>query len=158
MLHWLGANHNLATGFLSQHSDFDYTLIDNSNSINGIIIGGRSIGHNRKVAMRIQLIITHPGSAHFDEVAAISLIMAMHTDTEFRIERREPTQIELDNPDVWVVDIGNRHEPEKHNFTITRIRTARLRLFWWPNTWNFRRLCPSCLGGNLRTAWTASGR
>ena len=66
--------------------------------------------------MKIQLIITHPGSAHFDEVAAISLIMAMHTDTEFRIERREPTQIELDNPDVWVVDIGNRHEPEKHNF------------------------------------------
>ena len=66
--------------------------------------------------MKIQLIITHPGSAHFDEVAAVSLIMAMHTDTEFRIERREPTQIELDNPDVWVVDIGNRHEPERHNF------------------------------------------
>jgi hypothetical protein len=66
--------------------------------------------------MKAQLIITHPGSAHFDEVTAVSLILAMHTDTVFRIERREPTQAELDNPDVWVVDTGNRHEPKKHNF------------------------------------------
>ncbi|MEK7354288.1 MAG: MYG1 family protein [Chloroflexota bacterium] len=66
--------------------------------------------------MKSQLIITHPGSAHFDEVTAISLILAACTDTEFRIERREPLPAELDNPDVWVVDIGHRHEPEKHNF------------------------------------------
>jgi hypothetical protein len=63
-----------------------------------------------------QLIITHPGSAHFDEVTAVSLILAVNADTEFRIERREPTPAELDNPDVWVLDIGNRHEPEKRNF------------------------------------------
>ena len=66
--------------------------------------------------MKAQLIITHPGSAHFDEVTAVSLILAVYADTEFRIERREPAQAELDNPDVWVVDIGDRHEPEKHNF------------------------------------------
>ncbi|MFC1995314.1 MYG1 family protein [Chloroflexota bacterium] len=66
--------------------------------------------------MKAQLIITHPGSAHFDEVTAVSLILAVHADTVFRIERREPTQAELDNPDVWVVDIGDRHEPEKANF------------------------------------------
>ncbi|MFA5309487.1 MAG: MYG1 family protein [Dehalococcoidales bacterium] len=66
--------------------------------------------------MKAQLIITHPGSAHFDEVAAVSLILTVHADTEFRIERREPAQAELDNPDVWVVDTGDRHEPEKHNF------------------------------------------
>jgi hypothetical protein len=66
--------------------------------------------------MKAQLIITHPGSAHFDEVTAVSLILAVHADTLFRIERREPAQAELDNPDVWVVDIGNRHEPEKRNF------------------------------------------
>ncbi len=76
----------------------------------------RSIGYDRKVAMKAQLIITHPGSAHFDEVAAVSLILAVHTDTVFRIERREPAQAELDNPDVLVVDIGDRHEPEKRNF------------------------------------------
>ena len=66
--------------------------------------------------MKAQLIITHPGSAHFDEVAAVSLILAMYADTVFRIERREPASTESDNPDVWVVDIGDRHEPEKRNF------------------------------------------
>jgi len=66
--------------------------------------------------MNAQLIITHPGSAHFDEVAAVSLILAVYTDTVFRIERRKPVPVELDNPHVWVVDIGNRHEPEKRNF------------------------------------------
>jgi len=66
--------------------------------------------------MKAQLIITHPGGAHFDEVAAVSLIQAVYADTEFRIERREPVPAELDNPDVWVVDIGDRHEPEKRNF------------------------------------------
>ena len=66
--------------------------------------------------MKAQLIITHPGSAHFDEVTAVSMILAVYADTEFRIERREPVPAELDDPDVWVVDIGDRHEPEKHNF------------------------------------------
>ncbi len=66
--------------------------------------------------MKSQLIITHPGSAHFDDVTAVSLILAMNAGTEFKVERREPSQAELDNPDVWVLDIGNRHEPEKRNF------------------------------------------
>jgi len=66
--------------------------------------------------MKAQLIITHPGSAHFDEVAAVSLILAVYADTVFHIERREPVQADLDNPDVWVVDIGDRHEPEKRNY------------------------------------------
>lgn len=66
--------------------------------------------------MKVQLIISHPGGAHFDDVTAVSLILATHADTEFRIERREPLASELDDPDVWIVDIGNRHEPEKHNF------------------------------------------
>ncbi|MFC1920396.1 MYG1 family protein [Chloroflexota bacterium] len=66
--------------------------------------------------MKAQLIITHPGGAHFDEVTAVSLILATYTDREFRIERREPVQAEIDNPDVWVIDTGNRHEPERHNF------------------------------------------
>lgn len=66
--------------------------------------------------MSQQLIVTHPGSAHFDEMAAISLILAVHADAEFRVERRQPTPSELDDPDVWVVDIGNRHQPEKLNF------------------------------------------
>jgi len=66
--------------------------------------------------MKAQLIITHPGSAHFDEVTAISLILAVYADTEFRIERHDPVPAELDSSDVWVVDIGDRYEPEKRNF------------------------------------------
>jgi hypothetical protein len=66
--------------------------------------------------MNTQLIVTHPGGVHFDEMTAISLILASYYDTEFRVERREPSLGELDNPEVWVIDIGLRHEPEKRNF------------------------------------------
>jgi hypothetical protein len=66
--------------------------------------------------MDTQLIITHPGSAHFDEVTAIGLILAVNSDTVFRVERREATTAELDDPAIWVVDTGNRHEPGKRNF------------------------------------------
>ncbi|MBN2298940.1 MAG: hypothetical protein JXM72_10120, partial [Deltaproteobacteria bacterium] len=34
----------------------------------------------------------------------------------FNIERREPTQEELDNEHIWAVDVGDQHEPEKLNF------------------------------------------
>ncbi len=62
------------------------------------------------------LIITHPGKSHFDEFFAISLICAVNEDTKFIIERREPNESELENPDIWVVDIGERYEPELKNF------------------------------------------
>ena len=66
--------------------------------------------------MKEQKIITHPGSAHFDDVTAVSLVLAVYEKTDFHIERREPTLEELEDPNSWVIDIGNRHEPEKHNF------------------------------------------
>ena len=56
-------------------------------------------------------IITHPGSAHFDDFMALSLIVASQPESEFIIERREPTQAELDDASIWVVDVGGRHEP-----------------------------------------------
>ncbi len=62
------------------------------------------------------LIITHGGRAHFDEFLAISLVLAVHKDIPFTIERRDPTPSELDNPDIWVIDIGERHEEELKNF------------------------------------------
>lgn len=63
-----------------------------------------------------ELIITHPGSAHFDEFFAISLILAKFPDSTFTIERREPLRHELDNPDIWVLDIGAELAPELKNF------------------------------------------
>jgi hypothetical protein len=54
-------------------------------------------------------ILTHPGSAHKDDFLACSVLAA-----EYRlpIHRREPTEAELENPEVCVVDVGGRHEPE----------------------------------------------
>ncbi|MCG8472003.1 MAG: MYG1 family protein [Desulfobacterales bacterium] len=63
-----------------------------------------------------QLIITHPGSSHFDEFFALCLILAHHPDTDFSIERREPTPQEVADPEIWVVDIGGEHDPATRNF------------------------------------------
>ena len=63
-----------------------------------------------------KLIVTHPGGAHFDEVTAISLVMAAYPGVSFNIQRRQPAQEELDDPEVWVIDTGRRYEPDKRNF------------------------------------------
>lgn len=74
--------------------------------------------------MEADLIVTHPGSAHFDEVAAISLILAVNAGTAFRVYRRNPEPSELEDPGIWVVDIGDRHEPRKRNFDHHQDRTC----------------------------------
>jgi hypothetical protein len=66
--------------------------------------------------MTASLIITHSGTAHFDEVTAIGLILAANPTAVFRVERREPSPEELDDRSIWVVDTGGRHEPHKRNF------------------------------------------
>ena len=66
--------------------------------------------------MKTGKIVTHNGQAHFDEFLAISLIIARHEDTHFHIERRDPKVEELENPEIWVIDIGDRFEPPLKNF------------------------------------------
>lgn len=61
----------------------------------------------------IRTILTHPGGAHKDELLAACVLAAQ---TGAPIVRREPTEAELDDPAVAVLDIGGRHEPEKNNF------------------------------------------
>jgi len=63
-----------------------------------------------------KLIIIHPGTAHFDDFFAVSLVLAMDKDAAYTIERRNPSEAELENPDIWVIDIGERLEPELKNF------------------------------------------
>jgi len=58
-------------------------------------------------------ILTHPGSSHKDEFLACCLLIASH---EAPVIRREPTQADLDNPDLAVVDVGGEHSPERGNF------------------------------------------
>jgi hypothetical protein len=58
-------------------------------------------------------ILTHPGSAHKDEFLACCLLVAVH---EAPIFRREPTQADLDNPAMAVVDVGGEDDAVRGNF------------------------------------------
>lgn len=81
-------------------------------------------------------IITHGGKAHLDDLVAcalalvdgtwgylengqhdVSLVRALYRASDNVVmERREPTEKELENPNVLVLDVGDRYEPEKDNF------------------------------------------
>ncbi len=63
--------------------------------------------------MTIQLIVTHPGGAHKDDFLACSLLAHLHGVS---IERREPTESDLANPAICVVDVGGVHDPTLNNF------------------------------------------
>lgn len=58
--------------------------------------------------------ITHPGAAHRDEFMALCLLIAAGKIS--KILRRDPTPAELEDPNIYVVDVGLRHEPSKLNF------------------------------------------
>lgn len=69
-------------------------------------------------------IVVHGGNAHLDEIAACAVAIAAQkicVPSEDRnltpvIERRDPTVAELEDPEVLVLDVGNKYEPEKGNF------------------------------------------
>lgn len=63
--------------------------------------------------MTMQLIVTHPGGAHKDDFLACSLLAHLHS---VPIQRREPTDEDLANPLICVVDVGGVHEAERNNF------------------------------------------
>ena len=58
-------------------------------------------------------ILTHPGSAHKDEFLACSVLLALHA---VPIVRREPTDADLADSAIAVIDVGHRHEPALNNF------------------------------------------
>lgn len=58
-------------------------------------------------------ILTHPGSAHKDEFLACCVLLAV---TPVAIVRREPTDADLADTALAVVDVGDRHEPALNNF------------------------------------------
>ncbi len=57
-------------------------------------------------------IVTHPRSAHHDDVLCLAYLMEADTV----IERREPAQAELDDPEVYVVDVGMQWDAERNNY------------------------------------------
>lgn len=60
-------------------------------------------------------IVVHPGGAHLDDLLAVALALALDPAVD-RIERRLPTEEELADPAVWVLDQGRRLEPDLRNF------------------------------------------
>lgn len=62
----------------------------------------------------VQTIITHPGGAHRDDFRAVAIAMALFPNAT--VHRRNPTEEELEDPTVLILDVGGRHEPERLNF------------------------------------------
>ena len=64
---------------------------------------------------RIKKIVTHAGTFHADELCALALLHTMFPDAP--VERTyTPSEEDFQDPEVWVLDIGRRYEPELNNF------------------------------------------
>ena len=61
----------------------------------------------------IKTIITHPGGAHKDDFLACAVLLSKFPVSIFR---RGPTEEELADPEIAVVDIGHQHDPELNNY------------------------------------------
>jgi len=61
----------------------------------------------------IKSIVTHPGGAHKDDYLACSLLISKYGAPVYR---REPTQEDLNDPEVCVVDVGGEHDEARSNF------------------------------------------
>ena len=60
--------------------------------------------------MTVQLIVTHPGSAHKDDFLACSLLAHLHG---VPIQRRDPTAEDLADPTICVVDVARSHSSQR---------------------------------------------
>ena len=61
----------------------------------------------------IRFVLTHPGGAHKDDLLAVCVLIAKYGAP---VVRREPTQEELRDNGVAIVDVGGHHDPELMNF------------------------------------------
>ena len=63
--------------------------------------------------MSIDKILTHPGSSHKDEFLACCVLIYHH---QVPVVRQEPTDDDVQNSRICVVDVGGEHDPERKNF------------------------------------------
>ena len=61
----------------------------------------------------IKTIITHPGGAHKDDFLACAVLLSKFPVS---ILRRDPTDQELADPEIAVVDIGHQHNANLNNY------------------------------------------
>lgn len=63
--------------------------------------------------MAFSLILTHPGGSHKDEFLACCLLLA---ENPVRLVRKEPTEADLADVSIAVVDVGHEHDATRGNF------------------------------------------
>lgn len=61
----------------------------------------------------IERIVTHPGGAHKDDLLATCVLIARHGCA---VARRDPTDAELADASVAIVDVGGSHDASLSNF------------------------------------------
>jgi len=69
----------------------------------------------------IKYYVTHPGRAHNDDFLALCFCLGHSKQQPDQKEhppiyRRNPTAEELNDPDVWVIDIGGIYDDNLHNY------------------------------------------
>lgn len=62
-------------------------------------------------------IVTHPGQAHRDEfIACCMLVFLFSADHTVEIVRRDPTEADLADESVFVIDVGDQLNPHLNNY------------------------------------------
>jgi len=61
----------------------------------------------------INSIVTHPGGAHKDEFLACAVLLSKDS---LPIYRREPSDADLGDETIAVLDVGGEHSPKRNNF------------------------------------------
>jgi uncharacterized UPF0160 family protein len=64
----------------------------------------------------IKKAVTHPGIFHADDVFAAAILRLKTGEPMLIIERRNPTQEDLDDPSIVVFDVGGQFDPVKNNY------------------------------------------
>lgn len=63
----------------------------------------------------MNIIITHPGTAHLDDFLSTCLVIYKMGDIE-EVHRKEPTREEINDSSIWKLDVGNKHDPDMKCF------------------------------------------
>ncbi len=61
-------------------------------------------------------IITHSGFAHLDDFLSTCLILYKDKEVDTILRRAEVTEEELNDPDIWKVDLSKTHDPDLRAF------------------------------------------
>ena len=62
-------------------------------------------------------VVTHDGVFHSDEVFSVALLRLLHNNIDIvRTRDEQVLKIAVENPEVFVLDVGGQYAPAKRNF------------------------------------------